>query len=678
MKGALDPNPAANLVSGLRESCCAVFRTMELHSLFCILFSATALRSILKRQLKEGEFMKRIICILLLLLMVLPTSTFAQNPDKEIVFADAGWDSIKFHNAVAGLIAEKLYGYSWREVPGSTTVLHEGLIKGEIDIHMEVWTANIATYEKDLAEGRFKDLGVNFDDNYQGLYVPRYVIEGDPERGIKPLAPDLKYVWDLKNYPDVFPDAETPNMGRVYGAIPGWEVDTILHNKYLYYGLDDSFIYFRPGSDAALASAITSAYEKGEPIVAYYWEPTWLLGKLDMVLLQDKPYDAATYKEGKTELPAVNVTVGVSNDFYDKDPAMVEFLTKYRTSSALTSEALAYMQDTGADYEETAKWFLQEHDELIDEWLNEDEAQDIRNYLSGTGEEESKGWLYEIPFRIPLDVTDIDNAVRGFSIKYDNIFSAIRDGLSNLVSAIYRVLSFIPWIVYILIVFVAGWKFSGNIGKGILYSLLILLVGAVGLWNHMNETLSIVIASVIISLMIGFPIGVLLSTSDRAERIVRPILDTMQTMPVFVYLIPALLFFGLGKAPAVIATTIYAVVPIIRLTSHGIRQIDEEVVEASIAFGSTKFQSLIKVQIPQALPTIMTGVNQTLMMAMSMVVTTSMIGATGLGMEVLIGVNRVEIGRGLLSGTAVVIIAVILDRITQGLVKRSEVNVNDK
>src|SRR5690606_879288 len=104
------------------------------------------------------------------------------------------WDSIKFHNAVAGLIAERLYGYSWREVPGSTTVLHEGLIKGEIDIHMEVWTDNIATYEADLAEGKFKDLGVNFDDNYQGLYVPRYVIEGDAERGIEPLAPDLKYV----------------------------------------------------------------------------------------------------------------------------------------------------------------------------------------------------------------------------------------------------------------------------------------------------------------------------------------------------------------------------------------------------------------------------------------------------------------------------------------------------
>ena len=190
----------------------------------------------------------------------------------------------------------------------------------------------------------------------------------------------------------------------------------------------------------------------------------------------------------------------------------------------------------------------------------------------------------------------------------------------------------------------------------------------------MYETLSIVIVSVIISLAFGFPLGILISSNERANSILRPVLDTMQTMPVFVYLIPALLFFGLGKPPAVIATTIYAIVPIIRLTSLGIRQIDQEIVEASLSFGSTWLQSLVKVKIPQALPTIMTGVNQTIMMAMAMVVTTSMIGATGLGMEVLISVNRIEIGRGLISGTAVVIIAVILDRITQGIGRQSEVN----
>ena len=402
------------------------------------------------------------------------------------------------------------------------------------------------------------------------------------------------------------------------------------------------------------------------------------MGKFDMVLLQDKPYDPATYKDGQTELPAVNVTVGVSNDFHENNPEMVEFLSKYKTSSSLTSEALAHMQDSGENYTETAKWFLTEHDELLDEWLNADDANTIRESLSGNKEKESSNWVYDIPFKFQLDLTSIDNSVRDFSIQYESIFNSIREFLGSLVNGIYTILSLIPWFVFILLILVISWKLSGQLSKGVLYSVLLLLVGVVGLWDLMYETLSIVIASVIISLTFGFPIGILISTSDRANRIVRPILDTMQTMPVFVYLIPALLFFGLGKPPAVIATTIYAIVPIIRLTSHGIKQIDKEIVEASIAFGSTKLQSLIKVQIPQALPTIMTGVNQTIMMAMSMVVTTSMIGATGLGMEVLISVNRVEIGRGLVSGTAVVIIAVILDRITQGLVKKSEVNLNDK
>ncbi len=280
----------------------------------------------------------------------------------------------------------------------------------------------------------------------------------------------------------------------------------------------------------------------------------------------------------------------------------------------------------------------------------------------------------DFPFKIPINTNYIDKAVRNFSIKYDLIFSSIRSFLSSFVNLIHFALNRIPWFILILIVFVLGWRLGGKISKGILYAFLLFLIGAIGLWDLMNETLSIIIASVIISLMLGFPLGILISSSDRANTIIRPILDTMQTMPVFVYLIPALLFFGLGKPPAVIATTIYAIVPMIRLTNHGIRQIDKEVIEASISFGSTKLQSLIKVQIPQALPTIMTGINQTIMMAMAMVVTTSMIGATGLGMEVLIAVNRIEIGRGLISGTAVVIIAIILDRITQGLAKRSEVS----
>lgn len=281
-------------------------------------------------------------------------------------------------------------------------------------------------------------------------------------------------------------------------------------------------------------------------------------------------------------------------------------------------------------------------------------------------------WLFEFPQLLKIDTEAIDTAVRGFAVWAASVLNAISGVLDGLVKGIGAILGHIPWPLLVLIIVLLGWKARGRLRSGALYGVLFALVGAVGYWNMMLVTLSIVIASVIIALLLGLPIGILLSSSDRANRVVRPILDTMQTMPVFVYLIPALLLFGTGNAPAVMATVIYAIVPVIRLTSLGIRQVDKEVVEAAVAFGSTRLQALFKVQIPQALPTIMTGVNQTLMMSMAMVVTCSMIGARGLGMEVLNAVNRIEIGRGLVAGVSVVILAVILDRVTQGWFSKTD------
>lgn len=275
-------------------------------------------------------------------------------------------------------------------------------------------------------------------------------------------------------------------------------------------------------------------------------------------------------------------------------------------------------------------------------------------------------WLFNFPFEMKPDLNAIDSAVRGFALWAAPVLDAISGGLIWLVNSIAWLLSHIPWFLLIAGVFFLGWKARKDLKSGLLYAALLFLIGVVGYWDAMITTLSIVLSGVLISLLIGLPVGVILSTSVRLNNLARPILDTMQTMPSFVYLIPALLFFGLGSQSGVIATVIYAVVPVIRLTSLGIRQVDREVVEAAASFGSTRWQSLFKVQIPQAMPTIMAGVNQTLMMAMAMVVTCSMIGARGLGVEVLNAVNRVEMGRGILSGASVVILAVILDRVTQG------------
>lgn len=275
-------------------------------------------------------------------------------------------------------------------------------------------------------------------------------------------------------------------------------------------------------------------------------------------------------------------------------------------------------------------------------------------------------WIFEFPFTIKPDTEAIDEAVRGFAATHAVFFDGIKDGLNDFVMVINQGLQHIPWFVLLALVFLLGWKSHKRVRSGVLYAALLCVIGVFDLWSLMNLTLAIVIAGVLIALLIGLPVGVLLASSERAGRIARPVLDMMQTMPVFVYLIPAVIFFGMTSASAVIATVIYSMVPAIRLTSLGIRQVDAEVVEAAKSFGSTYAQLLFKVQVPQAMPTIMAGVNQTLMMAMSMVVVSSMIGARGLGNEVLNAVNRIQIGRGIVAGSAVVILAIVLDRITQG------------
>ena len=204
-----------------------------------------------------------------------------------------------------------------------------------------------------------------------------------------------------------------------------------------------------------------------------------------------------------------------------------------------------------------------------------------------------------------------------------------------------------------------GWKFA------LFCVAAFALIANTGFGDQTLVTLALITASTIISLVIGIPLGIWAARSNRVEMLVRPVLDFMQTMPAFVYLIPAAMFFGLGRVPGVISTVIFAMPPVVRLTSLGIRQVHKEQVEAGIAFGCTPTQLLFKVQIPGAMPSLLAGINQTIMMALSMVITASMVGAGGLGNDVLASISRLDIGLGFESGLAVVLLAIILDRITE-------------
>jgi len=244
-------------------------------------------------------------------------------------------------------------------------------------------------------------------------------------------------------------------------------------------------------------------------------------------------------------------------------------------------------------------------------------------------------------------------------------FDAIRSAIDWLIDKSGDLLSFPPFLVVALFVVVLAWFLSGR-GVAIFSFVGLLVIYNIGLWGETITTLSLIITATLLALLIGVPLGIVAAKFRPVDIVLRPILDFMQTMPAFVYLIPAVFFFRIGAVPAVFATIIFAMPPAIRLTSLGIRQVPEELVEAGEAFGSNWFQLLFKVQLPQALPTIMAGINQCIMLSLSMVVIAAMIGASGLGSVVLTGISALDVGMGFEGGIAVVVIAIVLDRLTQG------------
>lgn len=250
------------------------------------------------------------------------------------------------------------------------------------------------------------------------------------------------------------------------------------------------------------------------------------------------------------------------------------------------------------------------------------------------------------------------------------IFNPIRNQFGDFMSWVAELLSSIPAIIIILVVAIGAFLITGKkFGLAIFSIVGLLLIYNQGLWDELMYTFTLVLISSLLSVIIGVPVGILMSKSKTAETIILPILDFMQTMPAFVYLIPAVAFFSIGMVPGIFASLIFATPPTVRFTNLGIRQVSTELVEAAEAFGSTGSQRLFKVELPMAKGTIMAGINQTVMLSLSMVVIASMIGAPGLGREVLSALQRAQVGPGFVAGISIVILAIIIDRFTQHMNK---------
>ena len=331
----------------------------------------------------------RVLAALLACTLALGGTAAAQandcGVDRPLVFADLDWDSAQVLNEVVRSILEEGWGCATDSIPGSTLPMMQGAIRGDIDIYMELWTDNVPEFwEEAVAAGTVVELNPVFDDATQGFYVPRYLVEGDAERGIEALAPDLRHIDDIAQYAHLFRDPEQPDKGRFYNCIIGWYCEGINNVKFHVYDMDEHFTNFRPGTGVALATTMQTAYLRGEPWFGYYWAPTWVLGALDMIRLDEPAYDEACWEHMNAHAdtpeqatmacayPDSAAVVVLGSRYKDQVPDdILTFLSSIRAPSAVINDLLAFMQASDATPGEAARNFLATNPDLWTFWLDD-------------------------------------------------------------------------------------------------------------------------------------------------------------------------------------------------------------------------------------------------------------------------------------------------------------------
>ena len=350
--------------------------------------------------------------------VAIPAEPVAPQPKEVIRFYAGQWDSLWLNNAIAMYIAEYGYGYPVEQVQGTTVNMQNALPVGKLDVNMELFKENIINwFNQETAAGNIIETGTVYARSVQGWYVPTYVIEGDPARGIEPLAPGLKSVYDLPDYWELFQDPEDPSKGLWVNCMIGWQCQKINRVKATTYGLDDYFNVVEPGSASARDAAIARAYDGGEPILFYYWEPTWVVGAYDLTLLEEPEYNPECWSsvmalvntepfQGRIAAKQVcgyaqgPVTSGVYAGLADRAPEVVQFLQRYFVGNQVLNELLALMELEGKTADEAAAYFFQNYPQQWSQWLPGDVAQRIRNAVGGTATSQYGGVLR---LAVPLD-----------------------------------------------------------------------------------------------------------------------------------------------------------------------------------------------------------------------------------------------------------------------------------
>ncbi|MBF6617046.1 MAG: ABC transporter permease subunit [Candidimonas sp.] len=612
-------------------------------------------------------------CVVLLLAGLAPRQAAAEscNNGQVIKLADQTWESASFTTHVIRKLLSDGYQCQTEIVPGTPAATESALVQNDLQIIAEQWSGRSPIIEDGIKAGAVQVVGDTLAGGaVQGWYVPDYLVHGDAARGIEPLAPKLRSWEDLPQYKSLFTDPEVPGKGRFLNCPAGWVCEQTNSRLLALHELESDYTNFRAGTGAALDSAISSAYDQGKPILFYYWQPAGLMAKYKFHRIELGPFNKTcwdTIVSGEGELcPSdflvAKLGVAVSQPFAQQNPDLITLFERLQFQPARLNGMILLMTEQRLSGEAAADQFLRLHPEVWREWVPDSVAERI---ITALGIDTASAADHSI-FPEWSGADFVNRQLMTVVKSYGESFRRLSDFmLTAVLLPVERGLQALPPWAFLALVAALSWHATRKPVATVLYVACLYLIGAVGLWDKLIQTFSLVLVSTAISIILGIPVGILAARSRILRSVLTPVLDVMQTLPSFVYLIPVLMLFGLGKVPALFATIVYAVPPLIRLTILGLRQVDPTVMEAAQAFGVTRWQMLTRVTLPLARPSIMAGINQATMMALAMVVVASMIGARGLGEDVLAGIQTLDVGRGLQAGVAIVILAIVIDRITQ-------------
>ena len=409
---------------------------------------------------------------------------------------------------MASYILKNGYDCEVDKIPGTTMPLLTALGKGDIHVLMEVWKQNLEdAWGKLESSGEATDLGVNIPDAIQGWFIPKYLLEE---------YPDLRKVKDLPKFKKLFTDPEAPSKGRFYNCPLGWSCEDVNSKKFTAYKLLNDFTNFKPGTGAALSAVIASKYKKKEPFVAYYWGPTWILGKYDLFMLEEPKFDQKIWDNlvsGRdlskaVEYPVVPVHIGANTEWVKNNPKPANFLKNYETSTKLTSRALAFMQDKkGRTSRDAAINFLKTKKEVWSPWIKDPSVIKKIEEKLNISNQAQKTWKLDIG-------SGINDFINLIVIKFGDSFKAASYPVLQLIIFIEYLLTIVPWYILSLLIFFIPFKIGKRkLAFGVLLSLG--FIQALGLWSLSMQTLALMIISTIVSAVIGLPLGILCSRNNK-------------------------------------------------------------------------------------------------------------------------------------------------------------------